>query len=201
MSVPSEADIAYMMAHLDDDRRPNYIAANAICIGFAILAVTLRFVSRLMAGVRLGWDDYTIVASLIFTIVYTAALFVTVNYGMGRHVVPYLTDVKLFAQVCSRVRGGVIGANNGIVGTGRGDILQCVHHDDQDLDPLLVQPNLPIPLVSQFDHRARSFYRCLLGPSDVWYHLPMRTGQPFLDSWSCSKMHQLRRHDHCLWCH
>jgi hypothetical protein len=130
MSVPTEADIAYMMAHLDDDRRPNYIAANAICIGFAILAVVLRFVSRLMAGVRLGWDDYTIVASLIFTIVYTAALFVTVHYGMGRHVVPYLTDVKHFAQVCSRLRGGVTEANNYIVGTCRGDILQCVYNDD-----------------------------------------------------------------------
>lgn len=65
MSAPTQAQIEYMLAHLDDDRRPNYIAANAICIGFAIVAVVLRFVSRTLAGVRLGWDDFTIVLSLV----------------------------------------------------------------------------------------------------------------------------------------
>jgi hypothetical protein len=116
MAAPTQADIEYMLMHQDDDRRPNYIAANAIIIGLAILAVVLRFVSRTLAGVRLGLDDYTICASLVssllrdlefrelifsfklFTIIYTASLFVLVHYGIGRHVVPYLTEVKPFAQ-------------------------------------------------------------------------------------------------------
>lgn len=112
----TQADMDYMLAHISDDRRPNYIAANSVCIGFAIAAVALRFVSRTIAGVKIGLDDYTIVVALVrrssklrrsgltfnsqlFTIIYIASLLVTVHYGMGRHVVPYLTELKPFAQV------------------------------------------------------------------------------------------------------
>jgi hypothetical protein len=65
MSVPTEADINYMLAHTDDDRRSNYIAANAICVSVAITAVILRFISRTIAGVKIGIDDYTILVSLV----------------------------------------------------------------------------------------------------------------------------------------
>lgn len=65
MTAPTPADIEYMLMHQDDDRRPNYIAANSIFIGLAVLAVTLRVVSRTIAGVRFGLDDYTICASLV----------------------------------------------------------------------------------------------------------------------------------------
>jgi hypothetical protein len=61
----TEARVAYMLAHVEDNRQPNYIAANAICIGLASIAVMLRFVSRSLAGVKIGLDDYTICLSLV----------------------------------------------------------------------------------------------------------------------------------------
>jgi hypothetical protein len=65
MAAPTDADIAYMMAHAHDDRRPNYIAANSICIGLAAIAVVLRLLSRFLAQIKLGFDDYTICISLV----------------------------------------------------------------------------------------------------------------------------------------
>jgi hypothetical protein len=65
MAALTKADIAWMMAHTDDNRTPNYIAANAICIAFAIIAVSLRFTARYLAGIKFGLDDLTIAASLV----------------------------------------------------------------------------------------------------------------------------------------
>ncbi|KAF2261281.1 hypothetical protein CC78DRAFT_419158, partial [Lojkania enalia] len=96
MAAPTPADIAYMMEHMGEDRRPNYIVANSVCIGVAIIAVFLRYISRFLAGTKYGLDDYTILISLIFTLGFEIGLFVSVHYGMGRHAI-LVTDVKSFA--------------------------------------------------------------------------------------------------------
>jgi hypothetical protein len=50
---------------LGDDRRPAIIAVSIVTWVLALLAVGLRLVCRQMKGVRLWWDDWLIIASLV----------------------------------------------------------------------------------------------------------------------------------------
>ncbi|KAF1948665.1 hypothetical protein CC80DRAFT_458826 [Byssothecium circinans] len=96
MAQPTPADIAYMMAHDHEDRRPNFVAANTICLILAVIAVMLRLVSRSLARIKIALDDWTIILALCFQIVFSATMLSLVQYGMGRHVL-HLTSVKNFA--------------------------------------------------------------------------------------------------------
>ena len=51
--------------YLDADKGPGIRAGNAIVGIVAVLAVVLRVVSRRIKGLRLGVDDWLIVASLV----------------------------------------------------------------------------------------------------------------------------------------
>ncbi|KAI4087818.1 MAG: hypothetical protein L6R37_008278 [Teloschistes peruensis] len=64
MAVPSPADIEYQHAHIHDDRSKDIIAALTTTLGFAIITVVLRFVSRHITRAPLAGDDWTIVAAL-----------------------------------------------------------------------------------------------------------------------------------------
>ena len=49
MAAPSAADIEYQKAHINDDRRIGIAVSNVVCLGVAVVAVILRYVSRLLA--------------------------------------------------------------------------------------------------------------------------------------------------------
>ncbi|KAL4923885.1 uncharacterized protein BDV17DRAFT_295977 [Aspergillus undulatus] len=57
-------EIAYQQAHADDDNRPNRIAACTCGIAIAVSAVAARIIIRRRSGVKLWWDDCTIVIAL-----------------------------------------------------------------------------------------------------------------------------------------
>ena len=64
----TEKEIANQIAHSHNDRSNDIIVSQALCITIALLAVAMRFMSRLMGGVRLGADDYMIVAGFVFAV-------------------------------------------------------------------------------------------------------------------------------------
>lgn len=73
----------YQEGHINETKKPNLIAASAICLSAAYVAVGLRFLSRRLAPTPLGADDYTIVVALFFTSVHVAVVLVAVHYGLG----------------------------------------------------------------------------------------------------------------------
>ncbi|KAL8637525.1 MAG: hypothetical protein Q9228_005210 [Teloschistes exilis] len=80
MAVPSPADIEYQHAHIHDDRSKDIIAALATTLGFAIITVVLRFISRHITRASLAGDDWTIVAALAISasvILYIVSLALT----------------------------------------------------------------------------------------------------------------------------
>ncbi|KAI4234895.1 MAG: hypothetical protein LQ352_008145 [Teloschistes flavicans] len=97
MAGPSPTDREYQLAHIRDDRSTEIIVAFAVTLGFAIITVLLRFVSRHLTRAPLGGDDWTIVAALICAIGYVVGQSVCINYGLGKHVV-VVTDPVSFAK-------------------------------------------------------------------------------------------------------
>ena len=65
MATPTPAELMYMEKHITDDRRPDVIVANAMCLGIALIAVVLRIWSRRLAKVQFGLDDYSVVLALV----------------------------------------------------------------------------------------------------------------------------------------
>ncbi|KAL8829800.1 MAG: hypothetical protein Q9191_001803 [Dirinaria sp. TL-2023a] len=61
-------------------------AVNWTFTTIAILAVTGRIIGRLALTHNIGWDDFWILVSLLFSISYTAIESVSIAFGGGRHV-------------------------------------------------------------------------------------------------------------------
>ncbi|KAL8787667.1 MAG: hypothetical protein Q9213_002098 [Squamulea squamosa] len=84
MAGPTPAQIQYQLQHIQDDRSNEIIVAFAICLGFAIITVLLRFGARHLTKAPLGGDDWTIVfglaiaASIVLYIVSLAATKVSI---------------------------------------------------------------------------------------------------------------------------
>ena len=53
---PSPEEIAYMKAHIEDNRADGLIASHVICFTAACIAVGLRFVARRLGKVKYGLD-------------------------------------------------------------------------------------------------------------------------------------------------
>ncbi|KAL9607133.1 MAG: hypothetical protein Q9167_007926 [Letrouitia subvulpina] len=64
----TEADIKYQIAHIRDDRSQDIIVSHGICITLAAIAIILRFISRKLGKVRIGADDWMIVAAFVFEV-------------------------------------------------------------------------------------------------------------------------------------
>ncbi|PNY23828.1 Uncharacterized protein TCAP_06229 [Tolypocladium capitatum] len=72
---------------LAQDNRPTIIAVSVITWTLAFLAVAMRLACRQMKGVRLWWDDWLILASLVPSFALVAGLAgYAVHRGFGRHV-------------------------------------------------------------------------------------------------------------------
>lgn len=65
MAAPSPAEIQYQFQHSHDDTSNQIISALAVCLGFALIAVLLRFVARHITRASLCGDDWTIIAGLV----------------------------------------------------------------------------------------------------------------------------------------
>ena len=62
---PPSDEIVYQMMHKDDSRVPTVIASGVTMAVIASAAVALRLASRRLARVKMGADDWCIVASLV----------------------------------------------------------------------------------------------------------------------------------------
>jgi len=59
------AETEYMIAHQSDNKGPQIIASNVICLTATIIAFVLRFVSRRLGHVKLGIEDWLIVIATV----------------------------------------------------------------------------------------------------------------------------------------
>ncbi|KAF1950352.1 hypothetical protein CC80DRAFT_578239 [Byssothecium circinans] len=87
MQHPTPAQIAYMRAHIDDDRRPLLIGTNVSFILIAVVAVVMRFWARKKIMARLGIDDWLIAGAGVAIVFHGSFVLSTLEYGMGRHVI------------------------------------------------------------------------------------------------------------------
>lgn len=65
MEGPTPADIQYQKDHINDTNAPAVLTACIICFTLAVIAVSLRVLSRRMAAASLGKDDYMIFVALV----------------------------------------------------------------------------------------------------------------------------------------
>ena len=59
------AEIEDQMAHSFDNKAPDIIAADVVCLTVAFIAVALRFQARRVARIRYEADDWLILAGLV----------------------------------------------------------------------------------------------------------------------------------------
>ncbi|KAL8855422.1 MAG: hypothetical protein Q9178_007934 [Gyalolechia marmorata] len=85
MAGPTPAQIEYQLQHIQDDRSNEIIAAFGVCLGFAIITVLLRFVSRHLTRAPLKGDDWAVVFGLICAIGHVVGQAVAIKYGLGKH--------------------------------------------------------------------------------------------------------------------
>lgn len=70
----------------DSDRGPNIISCATVMLVIPTLTVLIRLWSRLVASrIRFWWDDYMLLATLLCSHVYLAAVIWAVSLGVGKH--------------------------------------------------------------------------------------------------------------------
>ncbi|KAL9609838.1 MAG: hypothetical protein Q9167_005426 [Letrouitia subvulpina] len=84
---PSPSSLAFQRAHVHEDRRGGIVAVNVVTIIIAYTAVSLRWISRRLAGTKFGADDGWICVALVSITGYVAGLSTMVHYGIGRHTI------------------------------------------------------------------------------------------------------------------
>ncbi|KAF2658330.1 hypothetical protein K491DRAFT_276662 [Lophiostoma macrostomum CBS 122681] len=98
MLHPSEADLAYMRAHADDNRAPLFVAVNGVCVGLVYFALIMRFISRMKIKTKIGLDDWLIALAALLVTSHVICLIVACHYGMGRHAI-FVTNVRTFSII------------------------------------------------------------------------------------------------------
>lgn len=105
MAVPTKAELTYMEEHIGDNKVPSIVVANVVCGLAAYSAVGVRLYARRSSGVKLGRDDYCIMAALVRCFLsvsqpetllidgqvsyagYIISYCITTAFGMGRHAI------------------------------------------------------------------------------------------------------------------
>lgn len=63
--MDSPADLAFQQAHIHDDRRAGTLAVNIVSLIIAFASVSLRYLSRRLAGTTFGPDDGWICVAMV----------------------------------------------------------------------------------------------------------------------------------------
>ena len=63
--VPTASEVEYMQKHIHDNKQPQIIVANIVCIILAYIGVALRLLSRYIVKAGYKADDWWIVAGLV----------------------------------------------------------------------------------------------------------------------------------------
>lgn len=84
-TMPSPVEIQYQLAHVDDNRQPEMIAAYTICGTLAVASVGSRFLSRRLNKSSIEADDYAVLVGMTCALGYIASQAVAIAHGLGRH--------------------------------------------------------------------------------------------------------------------
>ncbi|KAL8925809.1 MAG: hypothetical protein Q9208_003306 [Pyrenodesmia sp. 3 TL-2023] len=92
--------LQHQLDHIQDDRRAEIVVSVTIVAVLAVLAVALRLVCRRQMKVPVSYDDYTIIAGLVFTLGLCLCQAYSVEFGSGRHFIAtglskFQTNVKI----------------------------------------------------------------------------------------------------------
>ena len=69
LSPEVQANLANQALHIHDDRSGLIIALNVVLPLIAIICVGLRLTARKMTRVKLSWDDYMVIMSMVVILV------------------------------------------------------------------------------------------------------------------------------------
>ncbi|KAI6082199.1 hypothetical protein F4821DRAFT_219273 [Hypoxylon rubiginosum] len=94
MSLPSPEQIAYMLAHADDDVRSNIVGCVTVCAILSVIFVGTRLFARWLHRNTLLLADYLIIFALCLYIPFCVALGLCTASGLGKHVL-FVTDARL----------------------------------------------------------------------------------------------------------
>ncbi|KAI1091696.1 hypothetical protein F5B19DRAFT_251599 [Rostrohypoxylon terebratum] len=94
MAAPSPEQIAYMMAHADDDVRVNIVVCVSVCAFLSVVFVATRLFARWLHGNSLLLADYLIIFALCLYIPFSVALGMCTEAGLGKHVI-FIKDARL----------------------------------------------------------------------------------------------------------
>ncbi|KAG7005424.1 hypothetical protein G7Y79_00020g049520 [Physcia stellaris] len=76
----------YQLAHIDEDKGPQTVAATIVLIVVSSVAVALRLIAQRIVKASFTADDYCIFAALIIALALCGDLIASVHYGLGKHV-------------------------------------------------------------------------------------------------------------------
>ncbi|KAL8749864.1 MAG: hypothetical protein Q9184_006635 [Pyrenodesmia sp. 2 TL-2023] len=82
----SQEEIMYQIKHIDDNRGTEIVVVTIILAVLPTLAVISRFFCRRLTKIAISWDDYLIVAGLVFTLALCFCQAYGVEFGSGKHV-------------------------------------------------------------------------------------------------------------------
>jgi hypothetical protein len=90
-NMPTEDEIAWMQAHINDSTVPEIIACCSICGAASVIILTLRIWSRLQTRRRLVLSDNLVISSVVFFIAFCTVFALSTRYGAGRQII-LITD-------------------------------------------------------------------------------------------------------------
>lgn len=98
MADAQESEDAYWRAHIRDNRTTEIVAPTLVFLAIAYAAVFFRYKSRRLAHLRLDVDDWWIGTGLIATTCYILVYYLSIIYGMGRHLI-FNDNPKAWAMI------------------------------------------------------------------------------------------------------
>ncbi|TDZ10312.1 Satratoxin biosynthesis SC1 cluster protein 4 [Colletotrichum sidae] len=110
-NMPTEQDIAWMTAHIDDTLVADIIICCAVCATASVVVLALRIWSRIQVRLRPIFSDWLVVGSVVFYIAFCAVFALSTKYGAGRHVI-LITDpadrrMLAILNICNPILYGV----------------------------------------------------------------------------------------------
>ncbi|KAL8646782.1 MAG: hypothetical protein Q9226_006714 [Calogaya cf. arnoldii] len=83
---PTPAEMLYMAQHSSDDRSSEVVTTAVVLAIISTVAVALRFMARKHQKISLSWDDYLVLAALIFALAVCTVEGYGARIGTGRHI-------------------------------------------------------------------------------------------------------------------
>ncbi|KAJ0421460.1 hypothetical protein BJY00DRAFT_300872 [Aspergillus carlsbadensis] len=97
MAQPAPDQTSSLDARVDEDHRPNEIAALVCGLFVAIAAIGARIAARRISRVKFGLEDWTIFAAMLGEITFAVVFAKSIHNGQGRSII-FVTDLVYFMR-------------------------------------------------------------------------------------------------------